>query len=129
MTQFHGGSRGKVTIGGTELPIVGWEGDFVCERIDVTHATGNGWAEFIPGVLQGSVKFTLLWDADDIPSGTLGLIEGATLACALFCGSTSENFAGNVFLERCRYVSQVRARPLTVEVEGYFTGAWTRPAD
>lgn len=128
MPQFHSGRQGKVKTAGIDLPIVSWEGDFSCERIEVTNAQSGGFAEFIPGVIQGTAKFLLLWDSTAPPHLSPGLVEGASVACELHCGATGKCFSGTLFVERCRYLSQVRARPLAVEASGAFTGSYARPA-
>lgn len=128
MASFHTGRRGKVVSESVDLPVIRWTGRFAAEKVDVTSALSNGFAEFIAGVLEGSVTFVLLWDADQLPNVAPGLVEGDQVACVLHCDDTGKTFSGNLFLESVEYNSQARNQPITVRCDGSFSGSYTRPS-
>jgi hypothetical protein len=127
MTMFHTGRQGLAVATGIELPITQWAGSFRSRLIDVTNASSGGFAEYIPGILAGRVEMRLLWDSEQLPNQSPGLVEGNSITCTLHCGATGMTFAGTVAVESVRYESIVRGPPLRLVVIGRFSGAYSRP--
>lgn len=127
MTMFHTGRQGHAVAAGIELPVTQWTGSFRSRLVDVTHAGSGGFSEYISGVLTGRVEMKLLWDSDQLPNQSPGLVEGNSVTCSLQCGATEMTFAGTLAVESVSYESIVRGPPLRVVVIGRFSGAFSRP--
>jgi hypothetical protein len=130
MATFRSGKSGYVTSAGITLPVTGWTVNDTSEKIDVTNAAGNGFAEFISGIYQGDVSFTAIVDFDRLPNSTPGLIKGATVAVRLYLGlgGTGPYYGGNLIVESCNYSSAVRGQPVQAAISGSFTGTYTEPS-
>ncbi len=125
---FQSGKDGRVLVSGTGLPITQWSATLTCEKLDVTNAEGNGYAEFIGGILQGDVSFTALVDAASLLNVAPGIYEGTNLTVQLHISNSGSFITGTLFTESCGWSSAVRGQPCMVAISGSFTGTYTRPS-
>jgi hypothetical protein len=101
---FLHGKSGKVTIGGTTVPVKSWKAKVHKDEADVTNTTSSGWREFQTGLKHVEFTVEAEWDSTNNPFGnTEGNIDSVdTIAMALYtdsAGSANITIAAAIIFE------------------------------
>ncbi len=113
---FHRGQGGSVLAGSVAFAVLDWTLTKTNRLTEITNSGSLGYAEYFPGVTEGSGSFNALWDSENIPdegntenaspgdplfgpdeSGTLEV--GALVVLTLKIGDSGKTYVMNARIE------------------------------
>lgn len=127
---FLAGKGGRISAGGTNMRVTRWSGNVRGAALDVSSTEGNGFEEFIRGLVGGSVEGELVYDLSTTPFARFIInTGGSTVATVLYpdAVTTASNLTGTILVENFNIVNEVRGL-VTARFSGQFTGTITQNA-
>jgi len=92
MATFLSGKIGKVTVGSTDINVVGWQATPEIASLDASHSGSAGYMTNVAGLAKCNGQFELNYDTDVPPfANPPNLNPGQIVALKLYVGDPASN--------------------------------------
>lgn len=127
---FRSGTSGRVTMGGVNWNVTGWEANEERAELETTNSESGGVYECILDYAKVSGTVTLEVDDSQLPYGSaLGMSDGSSIAASMHLGTTSgPAYSCSTALISNLSTSNQRGSVVTATANYVFSGAYSSPS-
>jgi hypothetical protein len=118
------GKNGRFKVASNNVAVRNFTGTLHNDLLDATTTEGSGWAEFVPGVAEGSFSCDIVYDPTVTPVAIM--TPGGSYTVELFpvLASSSAKISGTGLIEDHEITGEARGL-VTARVSGKYTGVIT----